>query len=207
MNQDEINRIQRYVAAGIPPVVVSLLADAHAFIWDTSAPEDAAFAIVNRDGNIARAFQENGVWTFARNLGRSGSSPFSPEGWEFNSISGPCLRECAQKMWLPSSSDERLTFLPKELTPPTSRRLLICRDQLFRFIGSKSETFQLALGDAVSADFTGKPWESLAAVAWCVARCRAADAPKSAEAALAGLHHQQAVVAAEAALEGLWGQF
>lgn len=207
MNQDAINRIQRYVAAGIPPVVENLLGDAYAFIWDTSAPEDADFAIINRDGNFARAFQENGVWKLARNLGRSGSSPFAPERWEFTPITGPCLRECAQKMWLPSRGDEKLTFVPKELTKPNTGRQVICRNQLFRFRGIKDGGFKLELDGALSPEFQGKPWESEAAVDWCVARCRGPDAPKSAEAILQQAALAQSVVQAEVALDDIWGTF
>lgn len=198
-------KLQRYVAAGCPAQTESLLADAHIFWWDTCGAEDADFVIINRDGNLARAIQTNGVWQLYKNLGKAGLC-LKPEGWEKLPLSGSCLRELAQKMWLPSKGEERLTFLPKELTPPNSRRLMICRDQLFKLFG-RGDAFVLELAGVQSPEFRDKPWESQAAVDWCVARCRAADAPKSAEAVLAGMQHQQAVVAAEDALAGIWGSF
>jgi hypothetical protein len=109
-------------------------------------------------------------------------------------------------MWLPSRAEEKLTFLPKELTPPNSRRMLICRDQLFKLFG-RGEGFVLELAGVQSPEFQGKAWESQAAIDWCISRCRASDAPRSAEMVIDAMHHQQAVVAAEVALEGLWGQF
>lgn len=196
MNDDAINRIGRYVAAGCPVRTESLLSDAHVFWWDTCDGEEADFAIVNRNGNIARAIQQNGTWRLYKGVGKNGFSPFSPASWEFTSVSGPDLRACAQKMWLPSRDEERLTFLPKDLTPP-GRRKVIVRDQLVTFVGLKSEGFALELGGVRSPDFQGKPWESQAAVDWCVARCRDGDAPKSAEQILAHAQVEQAVFAME----------
>lgn len=207
MNQDAINRIQRYVGAGMMARTESLLADAHVFWWDTCDGEDADFALVNRNGNIARAIQNNGVWSLYKGVGKSGFSPFSPASWEFVPISGPDLRACAQKMWLPDSCDERLTFLPKDLTAPNSKRKVICRDQLVTFIGLKSEGFKLELAGVTSPEFLGKPWESRQAVEWVVNRCNAPDAPKSAEAVVAAMQHEAAVDAAAAALDNVWGMF
>ena len=47
-------------------------------------------------------------------------------------MSAVSIKDLAQKCWLPATSEESLSFLPKQLTPPKSRRLLICRDQLFK---------------------------------------------------------------------------
>jgi hypothetical protein len=58
-----------------------------------------------------------------------------------------------------------------------------------------------------SPTFQGKPWESVPAIDWAVARCTSVDAPKSAEAVLQAAQFQQAAMAAEDALEGIWGQF
>jgi hypothetical protein len=205
LHPNDLSKLQRYVAAGCPAQTESLLADAHIFWWDTCGAEDADFVIINRDGNFARAIQKGGEWQLYKNLGRAGQC-FKPEGWEALTLRGPCLREIAQKMWLPSRGEEKLTFLPRELTPPNSRRLLICRDQLFKLFG-RGEGFVLELAGVQSPEFQGKAWESQPAIDWCIARCRASDAPKSAEMVIEAMHHQQAVVAAEVALEGLWGSF
>lgn len=197
MNQDAISRIERYVAAGCPVRTESLLADAHVFWWDTRDGEEADFAIINRDGNTARAFQEDGIWHIAKNLGRAGAAPWHPEDWQLLDISSPDLRVCAQKLWLPSRGEERLCFLPKELTPPKSRRLLICRDQLFKLIGNQGTGFRLEQGGVQSPIFEGKPWESTQAVEWAVNHCRSPDAPQSAEAILMQTRVAQATVAME----------
>lgn len=206
MNAEQIHQIQRYIGAGCPAQTESLLADAHIFWWSTCGAEDADFVIINRDGNLARAFQTDGVWKIAKNLGRAGQC-LTPESWEWLSMSGPCLRELAQKMWLPSRTEERLTFLPKELTPPGSRRQMICRDQLFKLFGRPGNAFVLELAGAQSPEFQGKPWESEAAVAWCVGRCHAPDAPKGAEAVVAAMQMQQASHVAADQLAELWGRF
>lgn len=207
MNQEAINRIQRYVTAGMMVRTESLLSDAHVFWWDTADGEEADFAIVNRDGNIARAIQDDGKWQLYRGVGKSGYTPFSPASWEFTSIAGPDLRACVQKMWLPGRGEERLTFLPKELTPP-GRRKVICRDQLVSFVGLKdSQGFALEFNGERSPEFLGKPWESQQAVDWIVARCHGPDAPQSNEQVLAQVQTQQAVASAEDALAGLWGSF
>jgi hypothetical protein len=199
-------RLERYVAAGCPAQTESVLSDAHIFWWDTCGAEDADFAIVNRNGNFARVIQRGGIWEVYKNLGRAGQC-FTPEGWEKLSLSGPCLREIAQKMWLPSRNEERLTFLPRELTPK-GRRRLICRDQLFTLISKMDDgVFHLELGGVQSPAFPGKPWESQAAVDWAVARCGDVDAPKSAEQVLAQVQVQQAALVAEDALGDMWGMF
>jgi hypothetical protein len=201
-------RLERFVAAGCPAQTESVLADAHIFWWDTCGAEDADFAIINRNGNFARVIQKGGIWEVYKNLGRAGQC-FTPEHWEKLSLRGPCLREIAQKMWLPDRDEERLTFLPKELTPPRKRRMLICRNQLFTLNGlGDTEGFKLiGPGGVDSPTFQGKPWESVPAIDWAVARCTSVDAPKSAEAVLQAAQFQQAAMAAEDALEGIWGQF
>lgn len=205
LGPDSQVKLQRYVAAGCPAQTESLLADAHIFWWDTCGAEDADFVIINRDGNFARAIQNNGVWQLYKNLGKSGRC-FSPDHWDKLPLSGPDLRELAQKMWLPSRGEERLTFLPRELTPPNSRRLMICRDQFFKLFG-RGSSFVLEIAGVQSPDFFDKPWESQAAVDWAVARCHAPDAPKGAEAVIAAIQHEEAVDAAALALDGLWGSF
>jgi hypothetical protein len=199
--------LERYVASGCPAQTESILADAHIFWWDTCGAEDADFAIINRNGNFARVIQKGGIWEVYKNLGRAGQC-FTPEHWEKLTLRGPCLREIAQKMWLPDRNEERLTFLPKELTPPKSRRLLICRDQLFKLIGlGDTEGFKLELDGIKSPVFRGKPWENQAAVDWATARCGDADAPKSAEAMLAQAQLEQATMSAQDMLGDLWGAF
>jgi hypothetical protein len=206
LHPNDLQRLQRYVAAGCPPQTESLLADAHIFWWDTSGAEDADFAIVNRNGNLARAFQKDGVWTLYKNLGKAGAC-LNPESWERSGISSLCLRECAQKMWLQDAADEKLTFLPKELTAQNSRRKVIVRDRLFTFRGFGNEAFKLELGGVMSPEFRGKPWENRQAVEWAIARCQAPDAPKSAEAILEQAVLAASVANAEVALAEIWGQF
>jgi hypothetical protein len=202
-----VTKIGSYIAAGMAPRVESVLGDAHVFWWDVCEAEDAAFCIINRNGNISRAYQVNGVWGLVKGLGKSDPGPFYWDNWELTSH-GYSIAELAQKCWLPDQ--ETLSFLPKALTPPKSRRLLISRDLLFKFITNSTwEGFKLqAPGGQESALFRGKPWESRDAAEWARKWSDGGfGAPVSAEAALAQVAFVGVQEKAEAGLDGLWGMF
>lgn len=204
---ETVSKIGRYIEAGMMVRTESVLGDAHVFWWDTCDLEEADFCLINRNGNIGRAVQIDGAWDLIKGMGRADTGPFV---WSQDDATN-CeltLQDLAQKMWLPSQ--EKLSFLPKALTPPRSRRLLVCRDQLFKFITNSTwDGFKLqAPGGSESALFKGKPWESRDAAEWAAKWSDGGfGAPVSAEAALAQVAFVGVKQQAEAGLDGLWGMF
>ena len=207
LSAETVAQIGRYIETGMEPRVESVLGDAHVFWWSTDDLEDADFCLVNRNGNISRAYQVNGVWGLVKGMGKAEFGPFQWENWELTSHANS-IGELAQKCWLPDI--ESLSFLPRQLTPPRGRRQLICRDKLFKFITNASwDGFKLqAPGGAESMLFKGKPWESRDAAEWARKWSDGGfGAPVSAEAALAQVAFVGVQQKAEAGLGDLWGMF
>lgn len=209
LSTEAVARIARYIETGMPARTESVLGDAHAFWWDTRDLEDTDFCLINRNGNIGRAYQKGGQWQLVKGLGKADTGPFNWESWELNGMgSAGSVQELAQQMWLPDV--ESLSFLPKALTPPKSRRLLISRDLLFKFItNANTEGFKLqAPGGSESALFRGKPWESRDAAEWARKWSDGGfGAPVSAEAALAQVAFANVQSTAEQTLGDVWGMF
>lgn len=171
---DHSQHIEAFILRNGKPNVISLDEQTHLFHFDDTNWRLSPVIFVNRNGNNMRMIRNSaGEYILYKYWGSIG-------GRDNDYVPGPKFTDPEKTLNLISVGPARgrkegLSFLPAEATGKGKPRLVSWRQYLIRCTSDiRRGTFMLTYDNGVeetyrSPNYSGKPWDSAEAVAWCMA--------------------------------------
>jgi hypothetical protein len=204
--------INAYIAGAGKPASVTLADDIHIFHFEADGNwREAALLFVNRNGHHFRVIrQADGNFLFCKTWnGMFDSLAWMTEANLRRPNAEALIKLCGSGPQGRNAAFEGLCLLPRPAT--TGRRKAAWRGHLIDVGFDRADdsfTLYHPYDRSLVQKFTGKPWESREAAAWCAQELAGfqmpGDQPAATAAAPAPVEDEQAI---EAALAGVWGMF